>query len=146
VTSTEGCAISSYQQGSRDAGSVGLRVARPFPLMGSLDKFHPGPFGSNCAGSRIAEGSEFHFHGSQRIGHVKLRFDPESADKSDQQADEQQKDDSNAHADPIPRPAPRIKEHKIRAAHKTTERPRPLRRLRYEMKSSRGDASHASLS
>lgn len=131
--------ISSCQQGSRNAGSVGPRDADPFPLMRSLHKSHPGPVGSNCAGSGMAQGSKFHFHRFQRIRHVKLRFDPESANENNQQAEEQEKAKDNAYANPIPTPAARIKEHKIRAAHKTTQRPRLLTRLRNGL--SHGDAS-----
>jgi len=87
----------------------------------------------------MAQGSKFHFHGFQRIWHVKLRFDPESADENNQQAEEQEKAKDNAYANPIPTPAARIKEHKIRAAHKTTQRPRLLTRLQNGM--SHGDTA-----
>jgi hypothetical protein len=87
----------------------------------------------------MAQGSKFHFHGFQRIWHVKLRFDPESADENNQQAEEQEKAKDNAYANPIPTPAARIKEHKSRAAHKTTQRSRLLTRLQDGM--SHGDTA-----
>jgi hypothetical protein len=68
---------------------VKLQGADSLALMGSLGKLHPGPVRINQSCGGIVESPEFRFHGSQRSRHLKLRFDKESADKNNQQTEEQ---------------------------------------------------------
>jgi len=53
---------------------------------------------------------------------VKIRLYPESADKDDQQTEEQQNADANDPSDPEPASSPGVKKYKILAAHKRTQR------------------------